>query len=82
MKTLNLYKIDKQNSLLDNQTNMISAYDFIHNNNISNISREFANQSAHLALSKYLQEKDNIEKIKNSNDNNLVDNSPSINKLK
>ena len=67
MRTKNLHTLDQQASLLDNQTNMMNAYDFIHTNNISNISREFANQSAILALSKYLEEKEDMEKIQKKN---------------
>ena len=33
MRTKNLHTLDQQASLLDNQTNMMNAYDFIHTNN-------------------------------------------------
>ncbi len=79
MKTTNLYTLDKQTNLLDNQTNMMNAYDFIHKNNMSNISREFANQSAILALSKYFEEKENMKKITSQG---LPDNTPSVSSMK
>jgi hypothetical protein len=83
MRTKNLYNLDKQSNLLDNQTNIINNYNFIHKNNIGDISREFANQSANLALSKYLEEKNEIDRIKNlsqsqsQSQSQMVDNTPS-----
>ena len=73
-----MLNIDKQTNLLDNQTNMMNAYDFIHKNNMSNISREFANQSAILALSKYFEEKENMKKITSQG---LPDNTPSVSSM-
>jgi hypothetical protein len=84
MKTINLYTLEKQTSMLENQMKMINSYDFIHKNNISNIGREFANQSANLALSKYLEEKDNI-KLSGQNSNLIVNNglnTPSVSQFK
>jgi hypothetical protein len=84
MRGKNLYTLDKQTYLLENQTNMINAYDFVHSNNISNIGREFALQSANLALSRYLQEKDNMQKMQNSVKDTVGSgqNVPSVNGLR
>ncbi len=77
MRTKNLYTLDKQSNLLENQNNTINNYSFIHKTNIGNIGREFASQSADLALSKYLEEKNEIDKIKNQSSSKMVDNMPS-----
>jgi hypothetical protein len=77
MRTKNLYSLDKQSNLLDNQNNIINNYTFIHKNNMGDIGRAFANQSADLALSKYLQEKNEIDRIKNQSQSKMVDNMPS-----
>ncbi len=85
MKTKNLYTLDKQSNILDNQNGMMNAYDFIHTNNMSNIRREFANQSAILSLSKYLEEKENMEKMqkdtKKFSSQGLPDNTPSVSSI-
>jgi hypothetical protein len=73
MKNKNLYTLEKQALMLENQMKMINSYDFIHKNNISNIGREFANQSANLALSKYLQEKDDVN-LSAQNSSSIVNN--------
>jgi hypothetical protein len=73
MKNKNLYTLEKQALMLENQMKMINSYDFIHKNNISNIGREFANQSANLALSKYLQEKDDVN-LSSQNSSSIVNN--------
>lgn len=84
MKSKNLYTLEKQAAMLENQMNMINSFDFIHKNNISNIGREFANQSANLALSKYLKEQENI-KLAGDNWNSILangSNMPSVSKFK
>jgi hypothetical protein len=84
MRGKNLYALEKQNYLLDNQTNMINAFDFVHKNNINHIGREFALQSANMALSKYLQEKDDMTRLQQNN-SSTVDtsmNTPSVATLK
>ena len=84
MKSKNLYTLEKQAAMLENQMNMINSFDFIHKNNISNIGREFANQSANLALSKYLAEQENI-KSAGDNWNSILangSNMPSVSKFK
>lgn len=80
IKTKNLYTLDKQSNLLENQTSMINNYNFTQKTNISDISREFANQSANLALSKYLEEKYDMDNLKKSKDQ-LIDNIPSNKKI-
>jgi hypothetical protein len=86
MKTKNLYTLDKQSNMLDNQNGMMNAYDFIHTNNMSNIRREFANQSAILALSKYIEEKENMEEMQKDSTGfspqGLPDNTPSVSSIK
>ena len=84
MKAKNLYTLEKQSAMLENQMNMINSFDFIHKNNISNIGREFANQSANLALSKYLEEQENV-KSAGDNWNSIFangSNMPSVSKFK
>jgi len=84
MKAKNLYTLEKQSAMLENQMNMINSFDFIHKNNISNIGREFANQSANLALSKYLEEQENV-KLAGDNWNSILangSNMPSVSKFK
>ena len=84
MKHKNLYNLEKQALMLENQMKMINSYDFIHKNNISNIGREFANQSANLALSKYLQEKDDVN-LSAKNSSSIVNNglnTPSVSQFK
>ena len=84
MKNKNLYALEKQSLMLENQMKMINSYDFIHKNNISNIGREFANQSANLALSKYLQEKDDVN-LSAKNSLSIVNNglnTPSVSQFK
>ncbi len=80
MRTKNLYTLDKQSNILENQTNMINNYNFTQKTDISDISRAFANQSANLALSKYLEEKYDIDNLKNSREQ-MIDNIPSNKKL-
>lgn len=84
MKAKNLYTLEKQAAMLENQMNMINSFDFIHKNNISNIGREFANQSANLALSKYLEEQENIKSAGDNWDSILANgsNMPSVSKFK
>jgi hypothetical protein len=77
MRTKNLYTLDKQSNLIENQNNIINNYNFIHKTNIGDIGRAFANQSADLALSKYLEEKNEIDRIKNQSQSRTVDNTPS-----
>jgi hypothetical protein len=77
MRTKNLYALDKQSNLLENQNNIINNYNFIHKNNIGDIGRSFANQSADLALTKYLEEKNEIDRIKTQSQSKMVDNMPS-----
>lgn len=83
-KAKNLYTLEKQSAMLENQMNMINSFDFIHKNNISNIGREFANQSANLALSKYLEEQENIKSAGDNWDSILANgsNMPSVSKFK
>jgi hypothetical protein len=80
MRSKNLYTLDKQSNLLENQTNTINDYNFTQKTDISDISREFANQSANLALTKYLEEKNDIDNLKKSK-NQMIDNIPSNKKL-
>jgi len=84
MRGKNLYTLEKQNYLLDNQSNMINAFDFVHKNNLNYIGREFALQSANLALSKYLQEKDDMSRLQENNSStvNTSMNTPSVATLK
>lgn len=80
MKNKNSSTIEKQLLILENQNKSIKDTEFTNFSNIGKISREFANQSAQLALGKYLKEKNDIE-ILNKN-NPPVDNTPSVDKFR
>jgi hypothetical protein len=69
--------LDKQSIILENQNNRIKNMENVHFANISKIGREFANQSAKLALSKYMKEKDDIEVLKSTGISS-VDSMPSV----
>ena len=80
MKNKNLFTLDKQSVILENQNKKLRDFSFIHSGNINKIGREFAKQSADIALSKFLEDKDEIlllEKKLNSK-NMSGDNIPSI----
>lgn len=77
LKNKNNNYLDKQSIVLENQNNRIKNMENVHFANISNIGREFANQSARLALSKYMKEKDDIEVLK-STGVSTVDSMPSV----
>jgi hypothetical protein len=82
MKNKNLLSLDKQQMMLEEQNKKINNYQYVHAGNIGRISREFANQSAELALSKYLKEKETIDDLLNKNKGKVIDNSPSVSQLK
>ncbi len=82
MKNKNLLSLEKQQLMIEEQNKKIKNYQFVHFGNIGRISREFANQSAELALSKYLKEKESIDEIANKNKNKSIDNTPSVTNLK
>ena len=64
MKNKNLNTLERQYLMLENQNKQINNLEFLHTSNISKIGREFANQSARLALGKYIKEKDDIDILK------------------
>ncbi len=80
MKNKNLLSLEKQQIMLEEQNKKINNFQFMHIGNIGRISREFANQSAELALSKYLREKESIDEL--SKKNKSIDNIPSVDSLK
>jgi hypothetical protein len=80
MKNKNLLSLEKQQMMLEEQNKKINNFQFMQIGNIGRVSREFANQSAELALSKYLKEKESIDEI--AKKNKTIDNSPSVNSLK
>lgn len=77
LKNKNNNYLDKQSIILENQNNRIKNMENVHFANISKIGREFANQSAKLALSKYMKEKDDIERLKSTGVSS-VDSMPSV----
>ena len=77
LKNKNNNHLDKQSIILENQNNRIKNMENVHFANISKIGREFANQSAKLALSKYMKEKDDIEVLKSTGISS-VDSMPSV----
>ncbi len=77
LKNKNINYLDKQSMILENQNNRIKDMENLHFANISKIGREFANQSARLALSKYIKEKDDIEVLKKTGVS-PVDSMPSV----
>lgn len=82
MKNKNLLSLEKQQMMLEEQNKKINNFNFMHIGNIGRISREFANQSAELALSQYLREKESIDVLAKKNKNKSIDNTPSVNSLK
>ncbi len=77
LKNKNINYLDKQSMILENQNNRIKNMENVHFVNINKIGREFANQSAKLALSKYMKEKDDIELLKSTGVSS-VDSMPSV----
>ena len=63
MKKTNINKLETQVSDLHNQSKKIDDMNYYHFNNINYIGREFANQAAELSLSKFLIEKEEIQKL-------------------
>ena len=59
-KNKNSSILEKQNAVLEDQTDKIKGLEMLHFSNIGDISREFAHQSARLAFSKYLTETQQI----------------------
>ena len=82
MKNKNLNTLDRQQLMLENQNKQINNLEFLHINNISKIGREFANQSARLALGKYIKEKDTIDLLKQNKPITPGENIPSIDTIK
>lgn len=63
MKKNNVSKLEVQTLNLEKQNRQIEDMNYYHLNNINFIGREFANQSAEFALSKFLNEKEVIQKL-------------------
>jgi hypothetical protein len=78
MKNKNLSVLERQSLLLEQQNKKINGMELVHIGNIGKISREFANQSAQLALGKYLKEKNDIDILQKNN----PDNTPSVEKFR
>jgi hypothetical protein len=78
MKNKNMSVLEKQTMLLEEQNKKINNMELVHLGNIGKISREFANQSAQLALGKYLKEKNDIDILQKNN----PDNTPSVEKFR
>jgi hypothetical protein len=81
LKNKNINSLDRQSLLLENQNKKIKDMELLHFSNIGKVSREFANQSAKLALAKYIKEKDDIELL-NSKTISPGDNMPSVQSFK
>jgi hypothetical protein len=82
MKNKNINTLDRQNLMLENQNKQINNLEFLHINNISKIGREFANQSARLALGKYIKEKQTIDLLKENKPIKPGENIPSIDTIR
>lgn len=82
MKNKNLNTLDRQYLMLDNQYKKINDLEFLHTSNISKIGREFANQSARLALGKYIKEKDEIDLLKETTTVTPGFNMPSVDNIR
>ena len=78
MKNKNMSVLERQSMLLEEQNKKINSMELVHLGNIGKISREFANQSAQLALGKYLKEKNDMEVLQKNN----PDNTPSVEKFR
>ncbi len=78
MKNKNMSVLERQSFLLEEQNKKINSMELVHIGNIGKISREFANQSAQLALGKYLKEKNDMEVLQKNN----PDNTPSVEKFR
>jgi hypothetical protein len=78
MKNKNMSVLERQSLLLEEQNKKINSMELVHIGNIGKISREFANQSAQLALGKYLKEKNDMEILQKNN----PDNTPSVEKFR
>jgi hypothetical protein len=81
LKNKNMNSLEKQSFIIDTQNKKIKDMELLHFSNIGKIGREFANQSAKLALAKYLTEKDDIDLL---NSKGLVpgSNMPSVQSFK
>jgi hypothetical protein len=63
MKKNNINKLEIQKLNLEKQNRQIDDMNYYHLNNINFVGREFANQSADFALTKFLTEKEAIQKL-------------------
>ena len=63
MKKNNVNKLEIQKLNLEKQSKRIDDMNYYHLNNINFVGREFANQSAEFALTKFLTEKEIIQKM-------------------
>jgi hypothetical protein len=82
MKKNNSNKLEIQKLNLEKQNRQIDDMNYYHLNNINFVGREFANQSARLALGKYIKEKDTIDLLKQNKPITPGENIPSIDTIK